>query len=80
MKLTAQRVKMLQTALSVDDALYRRFFRLTEELARRERALTKRRQIVGVYRKRGRGKAIQYDALRILEVEMTPQGTRVVVG
>lgn len=70
---------MLEAALSIDDALYRRFVRLSEELFRRERALTKRRQIVGVYRKRGTGKAARYESLRILEVEMTSQGTRVVV-
>lgn len=79
MRLTKSKRQALEAALCLDQVLYRRFFHLTEELARRERALAKRPLVIGVYRKRGTGNTVRFEPLHILEVDMTPQGTRVVV-
>ena len=75
-RLTKKRLRALDAALSLDDILYEKFRRLSEELDRKHRAIYRAERIVRVVQRQGKTDWV----LPILEVQVSPEGTQVIVG
>lgn len=75
-RLTKKRMDALHTALSLDDILYEKYRRLHEELNREYARLYRAKRIVTVVQRQN---GLDWK-LPILEVQTSPEGTRVIVG
>ena len=75
-RLTENRLRRLDLAITMDDLLYEKFRRLDADLRRREMAFQKKREVIRVYESREDGVRI---AKMILEYERTPEGLVLVV-
>lgn len=74
MRLTKKRLRALDTAFHIDDVLYEKFRRLSDDLLRREAAFARRKQVVKVLRKIGN----VHEVMQILDVQSGPEGTIVI--
>ncbi len=75
-RLTKKRIKALEVELSFDDLLYEKFRRLSQDLAKREAAFARRKQVCEVVHKLPSG---IHKVLQIIDVEKSYLGTRVIV-
>lgn len=75
MKLTKKRLRQLEIALCLDDVLHEKFLRLNDELKHETQKLYRSKRIINVYKKTGS----IYIALQIEEMQVSPEGTIVIV-
>lgn len=76
LRLTKNKLRELDLALTLDDVLYEKFRRLNEELSKREARFARRRSNFHVLLQES-GKV--YRALQVLEIHCAPDGTELVV-
>lgn len=76
-RLTKKRKETLNIAISLDDILYEQFRRLNEDLDRRYRALYRAERVIQVIREVPGAKA--HERLQIVSVQISPEGTQVIV-
>jgi hypothetical protein len=72
-RLTKKRLQQLNSQLSVDDFLYEKYRRLNQDLQRQWEKLYRAKQIVSVVQQR---EGVNFQ-LQIIDIQITPDGTRV---
>lgn len=77
-RLTKKRKQALHIALSLDDVLYERHRRYSEELRRdAERYIKNPRRVLQVIQRTKDGTLVM---LQMLDVQVCPEGTQIIVG
>ena len=75
-RLTKKRMRALDAAISLDDILFEKFRRLSDNLRREEQRFYKAKQVLEVAMEHGQ----MFVMLPILRTEKSPHGMRVIVG